>query len=182
MNKTLLTLSALAIFAFGTLGFGLALIGSYNGAATLRNTYEMKIKANESEFDNMFKKIQQASQIPNEKKNAFKEIYQGYASSRSSGSSNQMMTWIKEAVPNADLKIYDQLMNIITGSRDSWTMKQSELVSIAEQYNQRLSVIPGNFILPLMGFQKIDPKVITSTRTTEVFSSDKDDDLELFKK
>jgi hypothetical protein len=175
-------LAAFSVFIVGLLFMGGLLIGSYNGAASLRNTYEMKVKSNQAEFDGMWKKLSHAAEIPNEKKNAFKEIYESYAVSRTSKSQNQMMTWIKESVPNVDLSTYDHLMNIVTGSRDSWTMKQNELVSIAEQYNNKLAVFPGNFLLPVMGFQKIEPKIITSERTEESFQTGKDDNVSLFKK
>lgn len=174
----------LGIIGFGIFGLILlfSAIASYNGAARLRNTYNMKVASNTAEFDNLWKKIKQASGVPAEKKQAFKEIFEGYAGSRSSGGKDQVMTWIKESVPNVDLTIYDKLMNIITGSRDTWTMKQTELVSIAEQYNARLSVFPGNVFLPMFGFEMIEPKVITSERTKETFSTGEDNDVDLFKK
>jgi len=181
MNKTFLIVGGIFAggFALLALVLGLWLIGTYNDAATLRNQYESKVAANSAEFDNMWKKIQQTAQVPEAQKNAFREIFEGYANARTSEGQGRVMTWIKEAAPTVDLRLYGQLMNIITGSRDGWTRNQRELVSISEQYNQRLSVFPGNFILPMMGFQKIVPKVITSTRTEAAFATGKDDDVNL---
>lgn len=182
MNKTLITLITGGIVLTIGLITIFGLIGTYNGAASLKNTYDMKIKANEAEYDLLWKSIKQAAEIPEQKKQAFKEIFESYAGSRNNGSSNQMMTWVKETVPNIDLKVYDNLMNIITGSRDRWTTKQTELVSIAEQYNYRLTVFPGNVILPMMGFNKIEPKVITSSRTQDAFMTGQDNDTDVFNK
>ncbi len=179
-KNTLILLGGIATILFVTLFGGLVVASTYNGAAVLKNTYEMKVRSNSAEFDNMFKKLKQVVQIPEQKKQAFREIFENYAAQRSTGGDKQIMTWITEAVPSIDLNLYDQIMNIITGSRDSWTMKQTELVSVAEQYNRKLSVFPGNIILGIFGFEKIDPKVITSTHTEEVFSSGKDDDMTLF--
>jgi len=182
LNKTTLILAALAVFACGLIGtivFGFTILSWHNTAASLKNTYEMKIKANEGEFDGLWKKLKQSAQVPEQKKNAFKEIFNSYAGARSTGGDNQTMTWIKESVPNVDLKVYDQLMNIITGSRDTWTMKQTELVSIAEQYNALLVSQPKGFFLNLFGHQKISPKVITSERTEQSFLTGKDDDISL---
>lgn len=179
-KNTLVVLGCIAAFITVLfIGGGIA-VGAYNGASSLKNTYEMKVKSNSAEFDNMFKKLKQVVQIPEQKKQAFREVFENYAKERSTGGDKQIMTWITEAVPNVDLNIYDQILNIITGSRDSWTMKQTELVSIAEQYNRKLSVFPSNVILGVFGFEKIDPKVITSTHTDEVFASGKDDDVLLF--
>lgn len=182
LTNTTLVLAAISILGIGALTAlisGFTILSWHNTASSLKTSYEMKVKANSGEFDNLWKKIKQAAQVPEQKKEAFKEIFNSYASSRSTGGDNQTMTWIKESVPNVDLKVYDQLMNIITGSRDTWTMKQTELVSIAEQYNIMLSQQPKAAILGFFGHQKIDPKVITSERTEAAFSSGQDNDISL---
>ena len=185
MNNLTKSTAPLAVIAFGVFSlFGLVALGMttlswHNQAAVLRNSYEMKVKANSGEFDNLWKKIKQSAQVPEQKKEAFKEIFNSYATARKTGGDNQVMTWLQESVPNVDLQTYDQLMNIITGSRDTWTMKQTELVSIAEQHNAMLVSQPRGFILSIFGHQKIDPKVITSERTEKTFESGKDDDISL---
>lgn len=177
---TLLAVIGFLLFA-GIIG-GSVFLSSYNGLASLKNSYEMKVKSNQGEFDNLWKKIQQAAEIPEAKKKALQDVLTSYATARSTGK-QQMMTWIKESVPStAGLDIYDKLQNIITGSRDSWTMRQTELVSIAEQYNHKIVVFPSNMIAGMFGFQHIDPQVITSTRTEGTFASSKDDEVGIFKK
>ena len=89
------------------------------------------------------------------------------------------MNWIKEAIPSVDVSIYKDLMNIITSSRDEWTRNQVELVSIANEYNKMLAVFPSNVLLKMLGFERIEPKIITSTRTENAFKTGKDDDVEL---
>jgi len=181
MNKTVLVIGGVvaASFALLALILGFWLVGTYNGAATLRNQYQSKVFANQAEFDNMWKKIQQTAQVPEAQKDAFKEIFTSYATARTSEGQGRMMTWIKEAVPHVNLSLYKNLLNIITGSRDGWTRNQVELVDIANSYNQKLSVFPGNVILPMMGFEKIVPKIISSTRTENAFTTGKDDDVNL---
>lgn len=180
-SKVILSLAAVAGLALVTLLIGVIYaVGTYNSAATLQNTYNMKVKDNSSEFDNMWKTISQTAQIPEAKKNAFKEIYTEYAAARTSQSQNQMMTWVKESAPNVDLSTYDKLMNIITGTRQSWTFRQKELVAIAEEYNKKMVTFPSNILLGMFGFKAIDPKVITSSRTEETFQTGKDDDVNLF--
>lgn len=151
----------------------------YNRAATLENTYNMKVKDNSSEFDNTFKKISQTFQIAEHKKGAFREILVDYAAARTPEGAGKVMMWIKENAPAVDLSLYDNTQNIIVSSRDGWTMRQKELVGIAEEYNKQLVQFPGNIILKLFGFKMIDPKVITSTRTEKAFETGKDDDLSL---
>jgi hypothetical protein len=81
--------------------------------------------------------------------------------------------------PCVDVTVYRNLQNIITGARDEWTMNQTALVDIANSYNLMLARFPGNLLLGAFGFQKIDAKVITSSRTGQAFASGKDDDTDL---
>ena len=168
-----------ALFSLIVLSWG---VSTYNTQASLKNTYEMKVEANKTDFDNMFKKIQQSVQVSDAQKEAFKEIYTGWASARTSEGQGRVMTWIKEVAPNVDVKIYTQVLNIITGSRDSWTTRQKELVDIAREHNQNLVTFPKNLLLGAFGFKKIDPQIVTSTRTDNAFKSGKDDEVDLFKK
>ena len=180
MNKTLLTIgvlfAGLILFCIIT---AFAIMNTYNRAAQLKNQYEMKVIDNTSEFDNCWKKIQQTAQVTDAQKVALREIFEGYASARNNGSSNNIMTWIKESVPNVDISVYKNLQNIITGSRDAWTMRQKELVGIAQEYNKNLVTFPSNIILKMFGFEKITPKIITSNRTDKAFETGQDNDVDL---
>jgi hypothetical protein len=172
----------LGFFVLSLAVVGVSVISTYNGLSGLKNTYEMKVKSNQAEFDNMWKKIQEVAEIPEQKKESLKEVLAAYTSGRQAGQ-QQLMTWVKEAVPaTTGLDIYDKLMNTVTGSRDTWTMKQTELVGIAEQYNARIVKFPDNYIAGMFGFAKIEPQVITSTRTESTFQAGKDDQVGLFKK
>lgn len=155
------------------------LISVYNTQAQLVNQYEMKLKDNSSEFDNMFKKISQVVQVAPMYKDALKEVLSTYTNGRKADSDKLLMNWIKEAVPTFDSSIHKNIQNIVVSSRDGWTMRQKELVAIAETANNNIVTFPNNFILKFFGFSKIDPKVITSTRTEKAFESGKDDEVSL---
>lgn len=181
--KTPLIIAGLAVGALGLLAvvIGLWAMGLYNGASTLRNQYESKVRANEAVFDNMWKKISQSSQVTDAQKDAMKEVFVGYAQARSGtgGSSASFINAVREAVPQFDAATFRNLQNIITGSRDEWTANQVALVDISREYNLMLVKFPSNLILGMLGFQKIDPKIITSSRTEKAFATSKDDDVDL---
>ena len=155
------------------------LLGIYNDQASQQNLYNMKVKDNSSEFDNMWKKISQVCQLADTKKDAFKEIFTSYADSRTPEGAGKMMFWVKENAPNLDLNVYDKAQNIIVASRDGWTMRQKELVAIATVYNNNLAIMPRGAILKFFGFKPIDPNVITSSRTEKAFETGKDDDVNI---
>ena len=180
--KWLVPLGALGVMLMIGVVLLFGVLGMYNTQATLKNTYEMKVKDNQSEFDNMWKKIQQVVQIPEAQKEAFKEIFVSYAEARTSESSGKLMTWLQESVPNVNLDSYNNVMNIVVASRDGWTMRQKELVDYARVYNQNLVTQPKGFILGFFRFERIDPQIVTSTRTDEAFRTGKDEDVDLFKK
>lgn len=170
-----------ALFLGGVIAVAGYCLSVYNTQAKLQTLYDAKVKDNSSEFDNMWKKISQVSQVPAAKKDALKDIFSSYADARSGNKSGgQMMQWIHESVPNVDLNTYDNLMNIITTSRDSWTERQKELVDISREFNQNLATQPSGALLHAFGFKEIDAKVITSSRTEQTFQSGKDDDTNLF--
>lgn len=183
MKKTSIILCSLVVVAVVSLAFlllgGCYLMSTYNEEAKLNNLYNMKIKANEADFDNMWKTISQVCQLADSKKDAFKEIFTSYATAATPQDGGKMMLWLKQAAPNMDLSVYDKAQNVIVGTRDGWTMRQKELVSIASTYNENLAVQPRGFILNMFGFKVIDPKVITSTRTETAFQTGKDDDVKI---
>lgn len=180
MSKALI--AVIVLFAGGVvLAIVLAayVIGVKNTQAGLQVQYDSKLKANNASFDNMWKKIQQTAQVTDAQKNALKEIMIGYAQARGGNGGGSMATSVREAIPNVDTKVFQQLMNIITGSRDQWTAEQIQLVDVARQYNFNLSQFPKSFILDLFGYKPIDAKLVTSSRTDKAFETGKDDDTDL---
>lgn len=178
--KIPILVTTLAGLLISSLILGGYVVGVNNTASTLKVSYESKIKSNQGEFDNMWKKIQQTAQIPEQKKEAFRQIFNEYATARNSGGENQIMTWVTESVPDVNLNSYDDLMNIIVSSRNSWTMKQTELVGISEEYNKMLVVFPSGLVMRMFGHTRIDPLVITSEKTQEAFGQGLDNDIKLF--
>lgn len=181
MSKTILLLIVLAVVGFaGAAGSAIYGVSTYNQASRIHNLYDSKLLDNNSEFDNMWKTISQVAQIPAAKKDGLREIFEGYASARTgNGDNGSLMKWVQESIPNPDLSEYKDVMNIIVGKRDSWTNRQKELVDIARQYNEMLSVFPSNVFLGAFGMHKIDAKIVTSSRTDNVFKTGKDDDTDL---
>lgn len=184
LNKTIafVTHKFVIIGLILLIGFmvGCSLISVYNQEASLKVLYDAKVKDNQSEFDNMWKKISQTAEIPDKQKDAFKEVFVEYAKARTSSNAGSVMNWVQENNPAIDLSIYNQILNIVTASRDGWTMRQKELVDISRQYNNNLAIFPRNLMLKLCGFQVVDPQIITSSRTEKAFESGKDDDVSLF--
>jgi uncharacterized membrane protein YvbJ len=154
-----------------------------NQDAKFRNLLTAKQEDNKSEFDNMWKKIKSVAQVTEAQKNALKEIFVDHAKARGGVGNTKIMTWLKESVPNVDLSTYNRLQNIIVSSRDAWTMRQKELLDIKREHDNLIDVVPSSIVLAMLGRdEKVDVTIVTSTRTTEVFKSGKDDDVDVFGK
>lgn len=173
---TLIVAGVIAVvFLGGIVGWGFSL---YNTEATDKNLYDMKLVDNNNQYDDMWKEISQSIQIADEKKDAFKEIYAQW--SAGTADSGKVMMWLKQAAPDVKgLDVYDKVFNLMTSKRSGFTSRQQELIAIATPYNLRLVTQPSGFVLKIFGFQKIEPKIVTSTRTNKAFETGVDDDTSL---
>jgi hypothetical protein len=177
-KATLIILAILAVFC------GIYFLAVMRGEQKLRNTIEAKQEDNKSEFDNMWKKISQVAQVSEKHKDSLIEVFTSYASERGKGmqGGGGLAKWIHEAVPQADLKTFDSLQNIIVGSRDGWTMRQKELRDLKREHDNYITVPPSNIVCSILGRDKIEITIITSAKTTETFRVGQDDDVDVFKK
>jgi len=169
----------------GVIVLGIVMIGSMfiscnNKDVMLRTTMAAQQLDNTSVFDNMGKKISQVAQVSVKQMEMLKEIFQAHAQARSTGGDNQVMTWIKESIPNIDTATFNNLQNIIVSSRDSWTMSQRKLIDLKREHDQLLQLFPSNIILAMLGKKPFEIKIITSTKTEKAFETGKDDDVKLF--
>lgn len=171
-----------AVVVLGGIMVGLWGVGIYNTAQERLTTIEAKVSDNESQFDNVWKQVSQLAQVAEANKEGLRQILVGNSEARAGKSDQVVFNWIKEAAPNVDLSIYKQVANIISGKRDFFTARQTELVEYCRVYNADLRKFPQGFVLKFLGFKEIQPKLITSTRSKEAIHTGVDDDVEVFKK
>jgi len=176
---------------------GIAIVGVFvamtlmswsNAERAQRNLLTAKQKDNTSEFDNLKKKINAVVSIPEAKFASLHDLFVDHASARTAGGSKDgsLMKWVTESVPNVDKAsdIYDNVMNIIVSSRDSWTQRQKELLDMKRVHDNILDLgFRGMFLTQVLGRQKIDVTIVTSASTKKAFETGEDnDDGSVFKK
>lgn len=172
------------IVLIGVLIFGISIVMTImswrNAEVMQRNLITAKQKDNTQEFDNMRKKINGIVSIPDAMFSNLREIFDSHASSRTgTGKDGSLMKWVQESIPNVDesSKIYGQIMNIVVSSRDGWTSRQKELLDMKRVHDNILDVgFRGLFLSSVLGRQKIDVTIITSSKTKEVFATGEDND------
>ncbi len=184
MSKGLIiSLAVLGVFFLFIITIIGMVISTSNTEATLRTAIETKQKDNQSEFDNLFKKISQVAQVSEKQMSALKDIFVSHAEARTGDNDGgSLMKWVQESVPNVDTSTFKNLQNIITSSRDAWTMRQKELLDLSREHTKLLRIFPSNIILSMLGRKEINIVIITSSRTQAAFETGKDDDTDVFKK
>jgi hypothetical protein len=152
-----------------------------NQEKRLRNAITAKQKDNQSQFDNMWKKISQVAQVTDGQKQALLEIFVQHAQARAGkGEDKALVKWIQESVPQVDTKTFAQLQNIIVSSRDAFTERQRELLDMKREHDNTIDLFPSSLFCG--GRPKIDVIIVTSTRADEAFKTGKDDDTDVFQK
>ena len=172
-------IAILVFIVVGAICFGCQLTSVYNTHISLKNQIEAKQKANEASFDTMWKKIQQVSNVSDKYKQGLKEVLIAYTEGRKEDSKNMLMRWGNEAVPNFDSTLYKQVNNVIVSSRDDFYKDQQILLDLNRQHNEFVERFPNNIFCSILKIEKIDIKIVTSTKTEQAFETGKEDNIQL---
>lgn len=165
------------------LSFGGCAVSSVNSEARLRNHIVAKQRDNQSEFDNLWKKIAQTSQVAERDRDSLKSIFVEHAQARTSGGAKDgsLMKWVTESVPTVDNSAMKSLMNTITGSRDAWTMRQKEILDLKRAHDNLLDTWPSKMFLAWFGrTDRIEVQIITSGRAEAAMTTGRDDSVDVF--
>lgn len=168
-----------SLFVMLLIYFGMR-IGYQNKEVRLRKMIEAKQLDNKNEYDNTWKQISQAAQVTDAQKKALIDIAVQYAQARSDGSNNLMFKAVHETVPNMDASTFTNLQNIILGARNRFSNNQKQLIDYKREHDILLdSPVSGWF---LAGTEKVDIRIVTSSRTENAFDVGIDDDTDVFRK
>ena len=176
----------IGLFVVGLLGTAV-IVGGVVGINNDMVFQEQGIKAqfdqNKNNYDNYFKKLKEAAQVPDMYTKDLKEVYTAAISGRyGSNGSQATFQWLKEHNPNVDASLYKKIQQIIEAGRDNFEANQKMLVDKKRVYETTLNQFPGGLVAKLLGFPKIDLskfKIVTSDHTEEAFTKGKSDPIKL---
>lgn len=145
---------------------------------SLEQRIEAQYTANQSNYDGMWKKFKEMTQVTDLQADQFKDVYTGLISGRYEDS-KPLFQMISEDNPQLDASVYSNLQNAIESGRNAFDNNQKSITDIIREYNTQ---IQRYFILNMfMQRQTIDANkyVITSDRTQNAFDSGGDDIINL---
>ena len=177
-------MKALVLCVAGGVSIGIILacmyVGAFNKEADLRNLATAQKGVIEASFDTMWKIISTQAQVPEQAKEAFKEMYTPLIEGRYSQGDGTLMKWIKEQNPSFDWSLYGKLMTSIEAQRTTFFEEQKKMLSIIKQHTDLLTQMPSKWFLS--GINPIEYTIISSTVTKAVMESGIEDNVDLFKK
>ena len=163
-----------------------AAIGFYNTATQTENGIVAQYKQNQNNYDNYFKKLREAAQVPQMYVDDMQKMWDKVMRGRyGPNGSKAMFQWIQEHNPVVDASLYGKLQTLVEAGRNSFEADQKALIDKRREYDNYRMVFPNNVLAGFLGFPKIkleDYDIVTSEETAEVFKSKKSQPIRLREK
>ena len=169
------------VFIIGVLSFALFMknVNVDNKEIDLREDAIAQETICKAFYDKMWKIFSQQAQVSEKYKDSFKEIYIGIMEGRYSKGDGSLMKWIQESNPNFNDALYQKLMNNIEIQREGFFNEQSKLIDIKKQHDLLMKKFPSKLFID-DDIKPLDIKIITSTKTEDVYKTGKEDDVNLY--
>lgn len=160
-----------------------SVISTNNELVAQEQGLQAQYDQNRNAYDNMFKKFQEVSQVPEMYASDLKKVYDSAIQNRyGKDGSKAMFQWIQEHNPTFDSSMYRQIQQVVEAGRNSFEAEQKMLLDKKRVYLTQLNQFPTSFVARLLGFPKIDLKkidIVTSDDTEKAFTTKKADPIKL---
>jgi len=178
--KNPVTLAAIALVAVLGISYTGCAFGFRSDCIRAEAGIKAQYKENQNNYDNMWKKFLEASQVNQAYAKDLKEVYQASIQGRYGANGSQAtMQWIKEHNPTLDPGTYTKLQALIEAGRNGFEAEQKQLLDKKREYEVLLGSTSAIFVNPFFGFPRIDLEkfdIVTSTKTEKAFEDKKDDE------
>jgi hypothetical protein len=149
-----------------------------NREVALRKEAEAQEKKIETVHDTMWKTLKQEAGVTEKYRETFEKIYPELISGRYSQDSGNLFKMIQESNPAFDTKLYDKLMQSIESQRAYFASSQQRMLDIIREHSTLCATMPACWFIK--NRKTIEYTVISSTATSEVIKTRKDDNVDLF--
>lgn len=153
-----------------------SVIGTNNDCVRMEAGIKAQYSQNQNNYDNMFKKFMEATQVTSMYTEDLKKVYDSAIQARQKNAGNVMMNFVKEHNPTFDASMYKNLQVMIESGRNTFESNQKMLLDKKRNYEVQIGSFPAVFVVRVLGFPKIDLDkfdIVTSGQTQEAFDTKK---------
>lgn len=179
MSKGIIaSLAIVGVIAIFIITVAVMYVSTSNTEIRLRNQIDAVQLDNQNEFQLMWTRIEQVTQVTRAERESVERIIVNYADQRTGeGGGGRFINAVREAIPNIDNATFVNLQNTIVASRDRFANRQRQLIDLKREHDNIIMTFPGSIFVG--NRPQVDITVITSTRTQETFQTGLDDNIKL---
>lgn len=157
-------------------------VGVRNREASLRAQFTNVQKANQVDYDAMWKIIQQTAQVPGQYSKDFERSYSAIIASGGGTDQNAVRGLFAVAagmkMPQLDSALYRKVQDVIESERTKFANAQKDALAIKNEHDVLRTTWPGSMYVGSTA--QLEMRLVTSTRTDRAFESGKDDQTDLY--
>jgi len=159
------------------------LININNTCVRYEQTIPTQFQQNKNIYDNYFKKVKEAAQVPDAYIEGLKQVFDSAMKGRyGEEGSRAVFQWIQEQNPRVDPIVYKKIQDIIEAGRNEFAASQRTLLDIKNSYGLYRKPFPTSWAVKKLGYPAIDLDkydIVTSQQTDDDFNSKKSDPIKL---
>lgn len=155
-------------------------VSTHNSEARLRNQFTAQQKLNEATFDNVWKTIQQQTQVASYERDSFRETFtEIMEAQRGVAGNGSLASFFQQANVQVTPDLFKQLMVTIEAQRAVFLDSQKNLLQIKNNHDNLITQYPSALFVG--GRPPLEAVIVTSAKTDEAFRTGAEDDIDLFK-
>lgn len=147
-------------------------------AVALEQKIDAQYVSNKSNYDNMWKKFKEMTQVTEQQAKQYKDVYTDLISGRNQDT-QLLFKMVKEDNPKLDGKVYTELSREIASSRNTFDNNQKQMADVVREYNTYVEQKIWLQWFTGRTTKKMDDYIVTSERTQKAFDTKKDDEIKI---
>lgn len=159
------------------------LVSINNSCVSYEQRVQKQYAQNKNVYDNYFKKVKEASQVPDMYIDGLKEVFSIAMKGRYGEEGvKAVFQWIQEHNPQVDSNIYKKIQDIIEAGRNEFAASQRTLLDIKREYETYIGRFPASVAARWLRYPRIDLTkydIVTSDKTEREFEQKKSEPLKL---
>jgi len=148
-------------------------------AVDLETQIQAQLKSNQSNYDSMWKRFTEMTQVTDLQAKQFKDVYTGLIQGRNQDT-KLLFKMVQESNPQLNGQVYIKLENEISSARIEFDRNQKKILDLIAEYN-RLVQHRGIIMAMITGRKPLDSDkyIVLSDKTNNAFSTGKDDAINI---